>query len=349
MSWRSEMGIEVPAGRKAVAVAGLGVLAVLLISGSGCQRSRGQSQTAGATASRTYPYTVATTVGMVTDIVQAVAGDKANVAGLVGEGVDPHLYKATRSDVAALLGADVIFYAGLMLEGKMADTLVKVARRKPVFAVTERIDESYLLQPPGLAGHHDPHVWMDPKAWAKCVEAVAEALSTFDSPNEAYYRANATDYVAKCEKLDAYGRAVLSTIPAASRVLITSHDAFNYFGRAYGLEVRGIQGISTESEAGLQDINGLVKLLVDRNVKAVFVETSVARKNIQALIDGARARGHDVVIGGELFSDAMGASGAYEGTYIGMIDHNITTVARALGGEAPARGMQGLLEESSHD
>jgi manganese/zinc/iron transport system substrate-binding protein len=299
----------------------------------------------GAETSSNSPYKITTTVGMVTDIVRQVAGDKAVVTGLIGEGVDPHLYKPTRSDVAALLQSDIVFYVGLMLEGKMADTLVRVARGgKPVYAVTELIDEKYLLEPEGLAGHYDPHLWMDVPAWSRCVEAVAQALSEFDAAHAGYYRANAARYRAELDKLDEYARRTIATIPDKSRVLITAHDAFNYFGRAYGLNVMGIQGISTESEAGLQDINRLVDFIVENDIGAVFVETSVPDKNVRALIEGARARGKTVVIGGSLFSDAMGPPGSYEGSYIGMIDHNVTTIARALGGQAPARGMNGKLK-----
>jgi manganese/zinc/iron transport system substrate-binding protein len=289
------------------------------------------------------PYQITTTVGMVTDIVRQVAGDKATVTGIIGAGVDPHLYKATRDDVAKLMSADVIFYNGLMLEGKMADTLIKVGRSKPVYAVTELIDEKFLLEPEGMQSHFDPHVWMDVSAWSKGVEAVAKALSEYDTANAEMYRANAAAYVKQLEALHEYGKKSLATIPQKSRVLITSHDAFNYFGRAYGLTVLGVQGISTESEAGLQDLNKLVDYIVANDVKAVFVETSVSPKSIQSLIEGARSRGKNVTIGGELFSDAMGGAGTYEGTYIGMLDHNITLVTRALGGQAPERGLNGWL------
>jgi manganese/zinc/iron transport system substrate-binding protein len=293
------------------------------------------------------PYRVTATIGMVTDIVQRVAGDRAQVTGIIGAGVDPHLYKPTRNDVAALMRADVIFYSGLMLEGKMADTLVRVARDgKRVFAVTELIDESYLLEPPEMQGHHDPHVWMDPRGWMKAVEAVAQALGKYDPTNADHYQSNATTLVTELEKLDAYARRCIASIPEKSRVLITAHDAFNYFGRAYKLDVRGIQGISTESEAGLHEINRLIDFIVSNGVKAVFVETSVADKNVRALIEGARSRSHALVIGGELFSDAMGAAGTYEGTYLGMMDHNITTITRALGGDAPERGLHGKLKET---
>jgi manganese/zinc/iron transport system substrate-binding protein len=295
-------------------------------------------------APRETPYKITTTTGMVGDIVRQVAGDRAEVRNIIGEGVDPHLYKPTRGDVAALMSADVVFYSGLMLEGKMADTLIKVARSgKPVFAVTELLDEKYLLEPALMAGHFDPHVWMDVSAWARAVEAVSRALGEFDTPNAAFYASNAERYGQELERLDAYARRVIASIPEAQRILITAHDAFNYFGRAYGIDVRGIQGISTESEAGIQDINRLVDLIVERKIRAVFVETSVADKNVRALIEGANNRGWSVTIGGSLFSDAMGKPGTYEGTYVGMIDHNATIIARALGGSGEPGGMQGRL------
>jgi manganese/zinc/iron transport system substrate-binding protein len=281
---------------------------------------------------------------MVADIVRQVAGDKATVTGIMGAGVDPHLYKPTRDDVASMMRSDVIFYSGLMLEGKMADTFVKIARSKPVYAVTELIDEKYLLEPAEMQGHFDPHVWMDPSAWARAVESVARSLSEYDPPNGEFYRANAAEYAKRCEELTAYGKKVLGTIPESSRVLISSHDAFNYFGRAFGLKVMGVQGLSTESEAGLQRINELVDYIVQQDVRAVFVESSVSPRNIQALVQGVQSRGKSLRIGGELYSDAMGPDGTYEGTYQGMLDHNITVVARALGGEAPERGLRGLLK-----
>lgn len=302
----------------------------------------------GASVESGGPYTVAATVGMVADIVREVAGEHAKVTGIIGSGVDPHLYNASRNDVNTLLAADVIFYSGLMLEGKMADALIKVATRgKPVYAVTKLIDESFLLEPPEFKGHFDPHVWMDVHGWSMAVEQVAISLGEFDPDHASDYQSNASSLIAELEKLDAYVRTSISTIPEATRVLVTAHDAFNYFGRAYDIEVLGIQGISTESEAGLEDINRLVSLLVERNIRAVFVETSVADKNVRALIEGAKSRGWEVTIGGSLFSDAMGASGTYEGTYIGMLDHNATIITRALEGDAPERGMNGKLTPRS--
>lgn len=304
----------------------------------GCERHQAGGQLRGQ------PYRVTTTVAMVTDIVRQVAGDKAEVQGIIGEGVDPHLYKPTRNDIAALQQAEVVFYNGLLLEGKMADALARVASGgRPVHAVTELLDKSYLLQPAGRPGHVDPHVWMDVSAWSQAVEAVAQALGNFDPPNRAAYTENARRYGEKLSQLDAYVRRVVQSIPERQRVLVTAHDAFSYFGRAYGIEVRGIQGISTESEAGLEDINRLVSFLVEREIQAIFVESSVAEKNVRALIEGAAARGWTIRVGGLLYSDAMGPPGTYEGTYVGMLDHNATVIARALGGDAPAGGMNGSL------
>lgn len=292
-----------------------------------------------------YPYKVGTTVGMVADIVKQVAGDKAKVTNIIGTGVDPHLFNPTRSDVAVLLKSDIVFYAGLLLEGQMTDILVKISRKRPVYAVTELLEESYMIQDTGT-NHSDPHVWMDVQGWMKAVEVVASALSEFDPANADFYKNNSAKYLQELKFLDDYAKKVIGSIPAAQNIMITAHDAFRYMGRAYGLEVMGIQGISTESEAGLKDINRIVDELVRHKIPAVFVESSVSDKNVKALLEGAESRGHQVVIGGELFSDAMGKTGTYEGTYIGMIDHNVTTIARALGGQAPSAGMNGKLNQN---
>jgi len=302
----------------------------------------------GAGAGRDGRFRIAATTGMVADIVRQVAGDRGEVTSIIGEGVDPHLYVPTRSDVAALMEADVVFYSGLLLEGKMTDTLIRVARSgRPVHAVTELVDESLLLQPEEFAGHFDPHLWMDVSGWMQAVRAVTEALAAFDPAGQGGYHERADGYSATLTELHEYARRVLGSIPEQQRILVTAHDAFNYFGRAYGLEVAGIQGISTESEAGLDRINRLVDLLVTRQIRAVFVETTIAERNVRALIEGAAARGHTVAVGGELFSDAMGQPGTYTGTYVGMLDHNVTTVARALGGDAPEGGFQGLLAHAA--
>jgi manganese/zinc/iron transport system substrate-binding protein len=284
------------------------------------------------------------TTGMVGDAVKAVAGTAAKVDVLLGSGIDPHSYKPTRSDIARLASAEIVFYNGLLLEGKMTDALVRVANAgRPVIPVTEALDEKYLLEPEGFDGQYDPHVWMDVAGWKKTVEAVRDSLIKFRPALASTFRGNAARYLGELDKLDKYVREAVAGVPKESRVLVTAHDAFNYFGRAYDFDVQGIQGISTESEAGLKRIQELVDMLVKRKISAVFVESSVSDRNVRALIEGARARGHAVKIGGELYSDAMGAPGTYEGTYIGMIDHNATTIARALGGKTPARGMSGQL------
>ena len=324
------------------------ILVALLLALSalaGCDGTGG-STTSSSEASagpKTIPYDIVTTIGMISDITTVVSDGRANVTGLLKAGIDPHLYSPTRSDVERLLESDVIFYNGLLLEGKMSDTLIRAASKRPVFAVTELIDQSRLLAHEDYEGHSDPHVWMDPKLWKLAVAVVRDRLIEFDPEGRDVYERNADAYTQKIDALDDYATKTLMTVPVEQRVLVSAHDAFQYFGRRFGYEVVGIQGLSTESEAGVRDIERLVKLLVERRVRAVFVESTVSEKNVQALIAGAKARGHEVVIGGELFSDAMGESGTYEGTYLGMIDHNVTTIARALGGEAPERGLDGKL------
>lgn len=289
-------------------------------------------------------FRVAATVGMIADIVREVAGPHATVEGIIGEGVDPHLYKPTSTDVKSLQAADLIFYNGLMLEGKMGDVLVRLAGSgKRVSAVTEVILEQSDYVITDEAEHYDPHVWMDVKGWMEAVKVVEKVLSEYDPSHAVTYRENAAAYLDQLAKLDDYAVTSIKSVPETRRVLVTAHDAFNYLGRAYGIEVRGIQGMSTESEAGVNDIETLVDFLVTRQIPAVFVESSVSDKNVRALLEGAAARGHQVVIGGELYSDAMGPADTYEGTYIGMIDHNVTTITRALGGNAPEKGLNGKL------
>jgi manganese/zinc/iron transport system substrate-binding protein len=290
------------------------------------------------------PLSALATTGMIGDLVREIGGERVRVEVLMGAGVDPHLYRPTREDVARMLRADVIFYNGLLLEGKMSDAFVRVARAgKPVYAVTELLPEETLIEPEGADGHFDPHVWMDPRAWSRAAELIAATLVRHDAAGAATFGANLARLLARIAALDAYAEQALATIPERQRVLVTAHDAFNYFARRYGIEVLGIQGLSTESEAGVRRIQELVAVLVERRIPAVFVETSVSDRNVLALVEGAAARGHRVVVGGALFSDAMGEPGTYEGTYVGMIDHNVTTITRALGGSAPERGFQNRL------
>ncbi|SDQ82684.1 manganese/zinc/iron transport system substrate-binding protein [Pseudovibrio sp. Tun.PSC04-5.I4] len=289
------------------------------------------------------PINAVATVGMVADAVRAIGGEHVKVDALMGTGIDPHSYRQTRSDVVKMGRSDVIFANGLYLEAQMEDLLLKLQERKPVFFIGEAIEPVKLEGSTAYSDRFDPHVWMSPTLWQGAVASVTQAFISMDPENEEDYQNNAVAYLAEIQELSEYGAKILKTVPKNRRVLVTAHDAFTYLGRDFDLEVVGIQGISTNSEAGLQRIEMLVKLLVDRKVTAVFVESSVSERNVRALVEGAAARGHTVEVGGELFSDAMGQSNTYEGTYIGMIDHNMTTVTRALGGEAPLQGMQGKL------
>ncbi len=287
--------------------------------------------------------TVVATTGMIADAAKNLGGDLVEVQSLMGAGVDPHAYRQTRSDIVALASADLVLWNGLYLEAQMEDFLLGLTEGGNVVAVAEAVPQNLLLGSEDYEGRFDPHLWMNPNLWARVVINVRDALIDVHPEGADTFSANADAYLAELNDLARYTNEVLSTVPVESRVVLSAHDAFNYFGNAYGFEVVGIQGISTESEAGLQRIGELVDMLVSRDIGAVFVETSVSDRNVQALIEGAAAKGHEVIIGGELFSDAMGEPGTYEGTYIGMIDHNATTIATALGGQAPASGMQGML------
>lgn len=286
---------------------------------------------------------VVATTGMIADAAREIGGELITVRALMGAGVDPHAYRQTRSDIIAMAGADLVLWNGLYLEAQMESFLRTQSRSGKIVAVAEGVPQNLLISSKDYEGRFDPHLWMSPDLWARVVANAKDALITAHPKGEAAFTANANAYLQKLTDLTRYATQVLASVPAESRVLLSSHDAFHYFGKAYGFEVVGIQGISTESEAGLQRVAELVDMLVKRNIRAVFVETSVSDRNIRALIEGAAARGHKVVIGGELFSDAMGETGTYRGTYLGMIDHNVTTIARALGGQAPASGMKGQL------
>ena len=276
------------------------------------------------------PIRVVTTIGMITDIVQNVGGDRVNATGLMGPGIDPHLYKASEGDVARLAGADLIFYNGLHLEGKMAGVLERMQDQVKAVAVTQDIDRGILLAPPEFEGAYDPHLWFDVALWMKAVERVRDTLIEVDKGSAELYRGNTKGYLAKLEELHDYVMQQAERVSPDQRVLVTAHDAFNYFGRAYGFEVRGLQGISTAAEAGTADVQALVRFIVERRIPAMFVETSVPRQSIEAVQAAVKAKGFAVEIGGQLFSDAMGASGTPEGTYIGMVRHNIDTIVTSL-------------------
>jgi manganese/zinc/iron transport system substrate-binding protein len=276
------------------------------------------------------PIRVVTTIGMITNIVQIVGGERVQVTGLMGPGVDPHLYKASEGDVIRMAAADVVFYNGLHLEAKVGEVFERMGGRVKTVAVTDTIDRAVLLAPPEFEGAYDPHVWFDVTLWMKAVERVRDALIEMDPKHAELYRANAENYLAELNALDGYVRSQAQRVPEEQRVLITAHDAFNYFGRAYGFEVRGLQGISTAAEAGTADLRTLAGFIAERRIPAIFVESSVPQRNIEAVQAAVRARGFDVQIGGELFSDAMGSPGTPEGTYIGMVRHNIDTIVGAL-------------------
>jgi manganese/zinc/iron transport system substrate-binding protein len=288
----------------------------------------------GMTAAQT-PINVVTTTGMITDTVKQIGGDRVQVTGLMGAGVDPHLYRPTAGDIQTLQNADIIFRNGGNLEGRMGDIFDRLSRRIPVYTLMDAMPSERLFAHPIYAGFSDPHVWFDVSLWSEGIDVVVEGLSALDPAGAEVYAANAAAYREKLRALDAYIADAIAAIPRDQRVLITAHDAFAYFGARYGLEVTGLQGVSTEAEAGVQDVQNLVTFVVENRIPAVFIETSVPQRTIEAVVQAARARGWEVRIGGELFSDAPGDSGTLEGTYIGMMLHNLIAVVPALGGELP--------------
>jgi len=274
---------------------------------------------------------VVTTIGMLTDAAERVGGARVSVTGLMGPGVDPHLFRASAGDVRRLAAADLILYGGLHLEAAMGEVLEEMGRGGRTVPVLERLDPALLLPAQeGYPGQFDPHLWFDVGLWARVVEVVAEALAAADPEGGEFFRGNARSYVDELEELDRWVRERLETVPPQRRILITAHDAFHYFERAYGFQVRGLQGVSTVTEAGARDVQALAALIVERGIPAIFVESSVPRRTIEAVRAAARARGADVRIGGELFSDAMGSRGTPEGSYPGMVRHNVNTIVQGL-------------------
>ncbi len=273
---------------------------------------------------------VVATIGMISDVITVIGGEHVAVHSLMGPGVDPHLYKATPSDVLALQAADIIFYNGLHLESKMGELFEKMGQLRTTVAVTKSIPKSFLFSPEEYAGHYDPHVWFDVTLWKYAVEEIARALSEKYPALAPEFNQNAVSYLAELDVVHAYVAEQVERVPPEQRILVTAHDAFNYFGQRYGFEVAGLQGISTQAEAGTKDVQNLVNLIVDRQIRAIFVESSVPVKNIQAVQEAVWAKGWSVEVGGELFSDAMGDAGTFEGTYVGMVTHNIDTIVSAL-------------------
>ncbi|MBA4148763.1 MAG: zinc ABC transporter substrate-binding protein [Verrucomicrobia bacterium] len=273
---------------------------------------------------------VTTTTSMVTDLVKSIGGDRVDVQGLMGPGVDPHLYKASQADVNKLIQAKVIFYNGLLLEGKMQELFNKMSRTRKVYALADALPKARLLSPPEFEGHHDPHIWFDVQIWAMCIDVVVKGLSQADPEGKAYYEKRGNDLRKQMEELHQWALKKVSELPPAKRILITSHDAFNYFGRAYGFQVVGLQGISTVTEVSIADMAKMADFIKAKKVKAIFVESSVPHNTIERVSKDA-----GVKVGGEIFSDAMGTPGEMEngydlGTYEGMVKHNVNTIVNAL-------------------
>ncbi len=273
---------------------------------------------------------IVTTTGMIEDAVKNIVRDKADVEALMGPGVDPHLYKATQGDLQKLTGSNIIFYNGLHLEGKMGEILEKLGHQKPVVAVAANIEPSKLRKVPEFNNNYDPHIWFDVALWSEAVKEISRYMQSYDTANAPFYAQNESLYLLKLDSLNTFVTLKINEIPKPQRVLITAHDAFGYFGDAYDIEVKGLQGISTISEYGLRDVSNLVDFVISSQIKAVFVETSVSSKAINAVVEGCQQRGYNIVIGGNLYSDAMGAKNSPEGTYDGMVRANVNTIVSAL-------------------
>jgi manganese/zinc/iron transport system substrate-binding protein len=273
---------------------------------------------------------VVTTTSMLTDLIKNIGGDLIEVNGLMGAGVDPHLYKASEGDVTKLYEADVIFYNGLHLEGKLVEVFEKMRAKKITVSLGGNLDKNELIGSEYFASNYDPHVWFNIQFFKQFGDKVAETLATNDTVNAERFRENNTRYQKKLDELETEVKATIETLPKEKRILVTAHDAFNYFGKQYGFNVVGLQGISTATEAGVQDVQRLSQFIIDHKVKAIFIESSVPRRTIEALQEAVLSKNHEVVIGGSLYSDALGNAGTVEGTYLGMFRANVKTIVDAL-------------------
>ena len=308
----------------------IGALLLLLVPVlAACGEDAGGSGDGGSDVSGRTIRVVATTQ-QIADAARVIGGERVAVFGMMGPGVDPHLYKASAGDVNELEEADIVFYNGLNLEGRLADLMVTMAADKPTYAVAAAVPEEMLAEPPEFEGKFDPHVWFDPALWKFALQQVADGLADLDPDSAGVYEANLDAYLEELEALEAYAGEQLGMVPAGQRVLVTAHDAFGYFGLRWGYEVHGLQGISTATEAGAGDVQDLAAFLVERNIKAVFIESSIPQSAVQAVIEAAESNGGTVTVGGELFSDAMGDEGTAEGTYLGMYRHNVDVIVEAL-------------------
>lgn len=274
---------------------------------------------------------IVTTTTLLTDLVKNIGGDDINVQGLMGSGVDPHLYKASAGDVTKLTNADLIFYGGLHLEGKLVEVFEKMeSQNLKTVAVSDALDPKTLIGSEYFASNYDPHIWFDVNNWELITSFVVKKLSEADPEHKEIYEANGASYLEKLKVLNEDIKATISTLPKEKRILVTAHDAFNYFGKSYGFEVVGLQGLSTATEAGVQDVQKLSAFIIENNVKAIFVESSVPKRTIEALQAAVKSKGHNVTIGGTLYSDALGTKGTPEGAYIGMFEYNVNTIVNAL-------------------
>lgn len=273
---------------------------------------------------------VVATTGMIADAATRIGGGRVSVQGLMGPGIDPHLYKASAGDVRRLAAADLILYNGLHLEAAMSDVLQEMSGRRRTVAVSDGVDRSRLTAPPEFQGNYDPHIWFDVRMWMQAVHRIEAALTEADPDGAEHYARATASYLGELEELDAWVRERVAELPRDRRVLVTAHDAFGYFGRAYGFDVLGLQGISTTAEAGTADVQRLAEEIARRRTPAIFIETSIPPRTIEAVQAAVRSRGHRVAIGGSLFSDALGDSGTPEGSYLGMVRHNVNTIVDAL-------------------
>jgi manganese/zinc/iron transport system substrate-binding protein len=281
------------------------------------------------------PFSVVATTSIIADTARSIAGPLATVTALMGPGIDPHLYKASPGDLRILSNASLILHNGLHLEGKLADALSKLSSRKTVVAVTDGIPRDKLRSVSEDGEVYDPHVWFDVSLWIACAQGIRDALMRHDPPHAADYSNRFSALATELQQLDTWAREQIASIPASNRVLITAHDAFGYFGRAYGIEVLAIQGVSTESEASLRSINELVATIVKRKIPAIFIENTISPKAVEALVEGAKARGHTVTIGGQLLGDSLGDRETAEESYSGTVKHNVLTITKALAAAVP--------------
>ncbi|WP_299248922.1 zinc ABC transporter substrate-binding protein [uncultured Lacinutrix sp.] len=274
---------------------------------------------------------IVTTTTMITDLVNNIGGDLVNIQGLMGSGVDPHLFKASEGDVSKLVNADIIFYNGLHLEGKLVEVFEKMgSKTKNTVELGAALDKSQLIGSEYFASNYDPHVWFNIAFFKQFAKNVTKVLSEKNPKNAASFLENEKLFLQKLEALEQKVLATIETLPKEKRILVTAHDAFNYFGKNYGFNVVGLQGLSTATEAGVQDVQKLATFIIENKVKAIFVESSVPKRTIEALQAAVKSKGHDVVIGGTLFSDALGNAGTVEGTYVGMFEYNVNTIVNAL-------------------